>query len=88
VKFDTFGFVTLPLAIGALRMLLDPNYVTGLFPIFIDGMVLFATRVLMPTMLQRLMDCPAMPGQGAKRASGSFSSRMPIDDMKSIAATR
>jgi DHA2 family multidrug resistance protein len=108
VKFDTFGFVTLSLAIGALQMLLDrgeqndwfgstetwveaillamslayfvahtatrpagqsfidyrlllnPNYVTGLLLIFIVGMVLFATRALMPTMLQGLMDYPAM----------------------------
>jgi DHA2 family multidrug resistance protein len=108
VKFDTFGFVTLSLAIGALQMLLDrgeqndwfgstetwieaillamsaayfiahtatrpagksfidyrlllnPNYVTGLILIFIVGMVLFATRALMPTMLQGLMGYPAM----------------------------
>jgi DHA2 family multidrug resistance protein len=108
VKFDTFGFVTLSLAIGALQMLLDrgeqndwfastetwieavllamsaayfiahtatrpagqsfidyrllknPNYVTGLVLIFIVGMVLFATRALMPTMLQGLMGYPAM----------------------------
>jgi DHA2 family multidrug resistance protein len=108
VKFDTFGFVTLSLAIGALQMLLDrgeqndwfgstetwveaillamslayfvahtatrpagqsfidyrlllnPNYVTGLLLIFIVGMVLFATRALMPTMLQGLMGYPAM----------------------------
>jgi MFS transporter, DHA2 family, multidrug resistance protein len=108
VKFDTFGFVTLSLAIGSLQMLLDrgeqndwfgstetwieavllamslayfiihtatrpagksfidyrlllnSNYVTGLFLIFIVGMVLFATRALMPTMLQGLMGYPAM----------------------------
>jgi DHA2 family multidrug resistance protein len=108
VRFDTFGFVTLSLAIGALQMLLDrgeqndwfgstetwveavllalssayfivhtatrpagqsfidyrllknPNYVTGLLLIFIVGMVLFATRALMPTMLQGLMGYPAM----------------------------
>ncbi|MGZ5199323.1 MAG: DHA2 family efflux MFS transporter permease subunit [Telluria sp.] len=108
VKFDTFGFVTLSLAIGALQMLLDrgeqndwfgstetwveaillamsaayfiahtatrpagksfidyrlllnSNYVTGLLLIFIVGMVLFATRALMPTMLQGLMGYPAM----------------------------
>jgi DHA2 family multidrug resistance protein len=107
VKFDTFGFVTLSLAIGALQMLLDrgeqndwfastetwieavllaislayfiahtvtrpagasfidyrllknSNYVTGLLLIFIVGMVLFATRALMPTMLQGLMGYPA-----------------------------
>jgi DHA2 family multidrug resistance protein len=108
VSFDTFGFVTLSLAIGALQMLLDRgeqndwfastetwveavllamsaayfvahtatrpagqsfidyrvlknfNYVTGLLLIFVVGMVLFATRALMPTMLQGLMGYPAM----------------------------
>jgi DHA2 family multidrug resistance protein len=108
VRFDTFGFVTLSIAIGSLQMLLDrgeqndwfassetwieavmlamsaayfiahtalrpagqsfidyrlllnSNYVTGLFLIFIVGMVLFATRALMPTMLQGLMGYPAM----------------------------
>lgn len=107
MRFDTFGFVTLSLAIGALQMLLDrgeqndwfgstetwveaillamsaayfiahtatrpagqsfldyrllknPNYVTGLLFIFIVGMVLFATRALMPSMLQSLMNYPA-----------------------------
>ena len=41
------------------RLLLNPNYVTGLVLIFIVGMVLFATRALMPTMLQGLMGYPA-----------------------------
>jgi DHA2 family multidrug resistance protein len=107
VRFDSFGFITLSLAIGALQMLLDrgeqndwfgstetwieaillamsatyfiahtalrpagqsfldyrllknPNYVTGLLFIFIVGMVLFATRALMPSMLQGLMGYPA-----------------------------
>jgi DHA2 family multidrug resistance protein len=107
IRFDTFGFVTLSVAIGALQMLLDrgeqndwfastetwvelilttlafayfightltrpagqsfvdfrllknANYVTGLLLIFIVGMVLFATRALMPTMLQGLMGYPA-----------------------------
>jgi DHA2 family multidrug resistance protein len=107
MRFDTFGFVTLSLAIGALQMLLDrgeqndwfgsietwveaillalsaawfiahtllrpagqsfldyrllknPNYVTGLAFIFIVGLVLFATRALMPSMLQSLMGYPA-----------------------------
>jgi DHA2 family multidrug resistance protein len=107
IRFDTFGFVTLSIAIGALQMLLDRgeqndwfastetwveliltvmalayfightltrpagesfvdfrllkngNYVTGLLLIFIVGMVLFATRALMPTMLQGLMGYPA-----------------------------
>jgi len=107
VRFDTFGFVTLSIAIGALQMLLDrgeqndwfasgetwfelvlallafsyfvghtltrppgqsfvdfrllrnANYITGLLLIFIVGVVLFATRALMPTMLQGLMGYPA-----------------------------
>jgi DHA2 family multidrug resistance protein len=107
MRFDTFGFITLSLAIGALQMLLDrgeqndwfgsaetwveatllamsatyfiahtalrpagqsfldyrllknPNYVTGLLFIFIVGLVLFATRALMPSMLQGLMGYPA-----------------------------
>jgi DHA2 family multidrug resistance protein len=107
MRFDTFGFVTLSLAIGALQMLLDrgeqndwfgstetwveaillamsaayfiahtalrpagqsfldyrllknSNYVTGLLFIFIVGLVLFATRALMPSMLQGLMGYPA-----------------------------
>ena len=107
IRFDTFGFVTLSVAIGALQMLLDrgeqndwfsstetwvelilttlsfayfightltrpagqtfvdfrllknPNYVTGLLLIFVVGVVLFATRALMPTMLQGLMGYPA-----------------------------
>ncbi len=107
MRFDTFGFVTLSLAIGALQMLLDrgeqndwfgstetwveaillamaaayfightltrpagqsfldyrllknANYVTGLAFIFIVGLVLFATRALMPSMLQSLMGYPA-----------------------------
>ena len=107
MRFDSFGFVTLSLAIGALQMLLDrgeqndwfgstetwveaillalaaayfightltrpagqsfldyrllknANYVTGLAFIFIVGMVLFATRALMPSMLQSLMNYPA-----------------------------
>jgi DHA2 family multidrug resistance protein len=41
------------------RLLKNPNYVTGLFLIFTVGMVLFATRALMPTMLQGLMGYPA-----------------------------
>ncbi len=107
IRFDTFGFVTLSIAIGAMQMLLyrgvqndwfastetwvelvltvmafayfightltrpagesfvdfrllkNGNYVTGLLLIFIVGMVLFATRALMPTMLQGLMGYPA-----------------------------
>jgi len=41
------------------RLLKNANYVTGLLLIFIVGMVLFATRALMPTMLQGLMGYPA-----------------------------
>jgi DHA2 family multidrug resistance protein len=37
------------------HLLQNRNYVTGLLFIFIVGMVLFATRALMPTMLQTLM---------------------------------
>jgi DHA2 family multidrug resistance protein len=107
MSFDTFGFITLSLAIGALQMLLDrgeqndwfgstetwveaillalsaaffiahtalrpagqsfldyrllmnANYVTGLLFIFIVGIVMFATRALMPSMLQGLMNYPA-----------------------------
>ena len=41
------------------RLLKNSNYVTGLLFIFIVGMVLFATRALVPSMLQSLMDYPA-----------------------------
>jgi DHA2 family multidrug resistance protein len=41
------------------RLLKNSNYVTGLLLIFIVGMVLFATRALMPSMLQGLMNYPA-----------------------------
>ncbi len=41
------------------RLLKNANYVTGLLLIFIVGVVLFATRALMPTMLQGLMGYPA-----------------------------
>lgn len=41
------------------RLLANRNYVTGLLFIFIVGMVLFATRALMPSMLQSLMNYPA-----------------------------
>jgi DHA2 family multidrug resistance protein len=40
------------------RMLKNRNYVTGLFFIFIVGLVLYATRALTPTMLQTLLDYP------------------------------
>lgn len=42
------------------RLLKNYNYVSGLLLIFIVGMVLFATRVLTPSMLQGLMNYPAM----------------------------
>ena len=41
------------------RLLKNANYVTGLLLIFIVGLVMFATRALMPTMLQGLMGYPA-----------------------------
>ena len=37
------------------RLVLNRNYVTGLFFIFVVGLVLFASRALIPTMLQDLM---------------------------------
>lgn len=40
------------------RLLLDRNYVTGLIFIFVVGVILFATRALLPPMLQTLMDYP------------------------------
>jgi DHA2 family multidrug resistance protein len=41
------------------RLLKNANYVTGLLLCFIVGLVLFATRALVPTMLQGLMGYPA-----------------------------
>jgi len=40
------------------RLLKNGNYVTGLLFIFIVGVVLFATRALVPTMLESLLDYP------------------------------
>lgn len=40
------------------RLLKNRNYVTGLLFIFMVGMVLFATRVLMPALLQNLLGYP------------------------------
>ena len=40
------------------RLLKNRNYVTGSLFIFIVGLVLYATRALMPTMLETLMDYP------------------------------
>ncbi len=42
------------------RLLKNRNFITGLLFIFIVGMVLYATRALTPTMLQNLMDMPAV----------------------------
>jgi DHA2 family multidrug resistance protein len=106
MSFDTFGFATLSLAIGALQLLLDrgqqndwfsstetwieaitlvvmttyfvahtvmtpadksfvdfrlfknQNFVTGVLFIFIVGLVLYATRALLPTLLETLLDYP------------------------------
>ncbi len=40
------------------RLLKNRNFVTGLLFIFIVGLVLYATRALMPTMLENLLDYP------------------------------
>jgi MFS transporter, DHA2 family, multidrug resistance protein len=40
------------------RLLKNQNFVTGLFFIFIVGLVLYATRALVPTMLENLLDYP------------------------------
>jgi DHA2 family multidrug resistance protein len=40
------------------RLLKNRNYVTGLMFIFIVGLVMFATRALIPTMLEDLLDYP------------------------------
>ena len=106
MSFDTFGFATLSLAIGALQLLLDrgqqndwfgsaetwieaitlvvmttyfaahslmtpadksfvdfrlfknQNFVTGMLFIFIVGLVLYATRALLPTLLETLLNYP------------------------------
>jgi DHA2 family multidrug resistance protein len=106
MSFDTFGFATLSLAIGALQLLLDrgqqndwfgsaetwieaitllvmttyfvahtvmtpadksfvdfrlfknQNFVTGILFIFIVGLVLYATRALLPTLLETLLNYP------------------------------
>jgi MFS transporter, DHA2 family, multidrug resistance protein len=106
MSFDTFGFATLSLGIGALQLLLDrgqqndwfsstetwvevvtllvmttyfvahtlmtpadksfvdfrlfknQNFVTGMLFIFIVGLVLYATRALLPTLLETLLDYP------------------------------
>jgi DHA2 family multidrug resistance protein len=106
MRFDTFGFATLSLGVGAVQLMLDrgqqndwfsstetwielivlivmstyfiahtlltpahksfvdfrlfknQNYVTGVTFIFIVGLVLYATRALLPTMLETLLDYP------------------------------
>jgi DHA2 family multidrug resistance protein len=40
------------------RLLKNQNYVTGLALIFVIGLVLFAVRALLPTMLENLLDYP------------------------------
>jgi DHA2 family multidrug resistance protein len=40
------------------RLLKNRNYVTGLMFIFIVGLVMYATRALIPTMLETLLDYP------------------------------
>jgi MFS transporter, DHA2 family, multidrug resistance protein len=42
-----------------LRLFRNQNYVTGVLFIFIVGLVLYATRALIPTMLESLMNYPA-----------------------------
>jgi DHA2 family multidrug resistance protein len=52
------------------RLLYNRNFVTGLLFIFIVGMVLFATRALMPSMLQGLMQYTAMAAGVVTAPSG------------------
>lgn len=52
------------------HLLKNRNYVTGLLFIFIVGMVLFATRALVPTMLQNLMGYSAQATGLATAPSG------------------
>src|SRR6201999_3193918 len=40
------------------ELLKDPNFTTGVFFIFVVGAVLYATRALLPPMLQTLMNYP------------------------------
>jgi DHA2 family multidrug resistance protein len=42
------------------RILRDRNYFTGFLVIFVTGLVLYATRALLPPMLQNLMDYPVV----------------------------
>ena len=53
------------------RLLKNGNYVTGVMFIFIVGVVLFATRALLPTMLENsagLSGCHDWSGNGTERA--------------------
>ncbi|MBU2857741.1 MULTISPECIES: DHA2 family efflux MFS transporter permease subunit [Acidithiobacillus] len=52
------------------RLILNRNYVTGLLFIFIVGLVLFASRALIPTMLQDLMGYTAMTAGWVTAPSG------------------
>ncbi len=67
IAFVSFGFFVIHTATkpaGATffnyRLLLNRNFLTGLLFIFVVGMVLFATRALMPSMLQGLMGYTAV----------------------------
>ncbi|MEI9905236.1 MAG: DHA2 family efflux MFS transporter permease subunit [Asticcacaulis sp.] len=64
ISFTCFTIHTFTMPAGKTffdyRLLLNRNFVTGLFFIFIVGLVLFATRALMPSMLQGLMGYSAM----------------------------
>jgi len=40
------------------RLFKDQNFVSGVLFIFIVGLVLYATRALIPTMLESLLDYP------------------------------
>lgn len=67
IAFTAFGFFIIHTATRPAgetfldyRLLLNRNFLTGLLFIFIVGMVLFATRALMPSMLQGLMHYSAV----------------------------
>ncbi len=67
LAFVSFGFFIIHTATKPAgetffnyRLLLNRNFLTGLLFIFVVGMVLFATRALMPSMLQGLMGYTAV----------------------------
>ena len=67
IAFVSFGFFVIHTATKPAgqtffnyRLLLNRNFLTGLLFIFVVGMVLFATRALMPSMLQGLMGYTAV----------------------------